>query len=366
MLIISALGIFSINYYIYLRFIAKSRLKRKIKLTILGLLVVLSFTLLLVRWVVRDLIGSTVFDVFAPSLCFMMVFFLTLFSVSIAADLISLPLVGFKRKKLVNPYYQTVLFLCAAALTVWGQYEGHKIPEVKEVTLKSSLIREPVKIALMSDLHITRVTDIERVKKIVAEINDLHADVIVLAGDILDDEIKHIIKTAQPLKNLRAPLGVYYVTGNHEYYLNVNDAEELIKQIGIPQLENRGVQLREDLYIAGVPDRKQGPKFMHDFDPDAALADASERQFKILVSHQPVENDSASLVLSGHTHGGQMLPFQLISPLYNSGMLSGLYGSKDRYIYISNGAGSWGPQLRVLAPYDISLVTVEPDQNGGS
>ena len=104
MLIISALGIFSINYYIYLRFIAKSRLKRKIKLTILGLLVVLSFTLLLVRWVVRDLIGSTVFDVFAPSLCFMMVFFLTLFSVSIAADLISLPLVGFKRKKLVNPY----------------------------------------------------------------------------------------------------------------------------------------------------------------------------------------------------------------------------------------------------------------------
>ena len=222
MLIISALGIFSINYYIYLRFIAKSRLKRKIKLTILGLLVVLSFTLLLVRWVVRDLIGSTVFDVFAPSLCFMMVFFLTLFSVSIAADLILLPLVGFKRKKLVNPYYQTVLFLCAAALTVWGQYEGHKIPEVKEVTLKSSLIREPVKIALMSDLHITRVTDIERVKKIVAEINDLHADVIVLAGDILDDEIKHIIKTAQPLKNLRAPLGVYYVTGNHEYYLNVN------------------------------------------------------------------------------------------------------------------------------------------------
>jgi len=363
-IVAATVGILAINYYIYLRFIAKSRLRRYIKLSILGFLFVVSLTGVLMRTVSRDAVGAGLFDVASAVLSFASAFSWTLFTVSIFIDVPSLFLVRFKRKKLVNPVYQSIIILGSLAITSWGQYEGLKLPEVKEVMIESALIRQPVKIALMTDLHITRSEDIERIKNIVNIINNLHADVILLGGDILDDEIKTIISLAQPLQNLHAPLGVYYVTGNHEYYMSVNDAEVLIKQVGIRQLENSGVLLRDDLYLAGVPDMRYCGRFLRSFDIDQALNDAEQDQFKILLSHEPVKTDKANLVLSGHTHGGQSLPFMFVVPIYSSGMLAGLYGEQDHYNYVSRGVGSWGGKIREFAPYDITLLTVNPVSAG--
>lgn len=359
--IFAVVSLFCINFYVYLRFIAKSRrISKAIKIVMLLLLIALSFTEMVVRWDFRELLGEKIFDFYEPILHFCMVYCITLFTVSLIFDVPGLFLVKFQRKKLIHPIYQSIIVLGSLAITIWGQYEGLKIPDIKQVEIKSKLIKEPFTITLMSDLHITRNSKLERISALVDLINSQNSDIIVLPGDILDDEVKHIINLAQPLKKLHAPKGVFYTTGNHEYYMNVNDAEALIKQIGLQEIENRGVKLRDDLFVAGVPDRKQGPRFLHEFNIKDALKDAKEDQFKILLSHEPYPAHEANLTLSGHTHGGQLLPFQFIAPLYNFGMLAGLYGKQDDYVYVTRGAGSWGPKIREFAPYDITVIKLEP------
>ena len=246
--------------------------------------------------------------------------------------------------------------------TLWAVYEGNKTPPVRFIEISSPQIHQAKTIAVLTDLHISQTLPASKIEKIVERTNDLHPDVIVLVGDIIDDRaLEKIAPKVQLLKKLQAPLGVYYVTGNHEFYVGYPQAVEMIRSNGITPLEHAGRLVAADLYIGGIPDYKMYERMGH----QVHLTDIFpvSEAYKILLSHTPTDFDAPvfDLEISGHTHGGQIFPFHFFSWLVNHGFLSGFYDLKNGgRIYVSNGAGQWGPQLRFLAESELTFIRLQP------
>lgn len=239
----------------------------------------------------------------------------------------------------------------------WGLYEGMMRPEVRKVKLSLEGLKSPFSMVQISDLHIGGLIDAERVKVIVQEILALHPDVIVLTGDIVDARIDKIQEALDELKHLSAPLGVYYVLGNHEYFHHVYEVLEEIRRCGFCVLDNKGVVLKQGqkelINLVGVNDLF-GKRF-GDLEPDLELALKNQREDlpTILLAHQPKfaftikPDQKIDLILSGHTHGGQIFPFNLLVRL-DQPYLAGLYWhSNNTQIYVNRGSGFWGPPMRV-------------------
>ncbi len=357
--------------YIYRRLVRRLTWSRQLKLLcFLGLLLG-AMGLNLGHFTFAGYLGDTIFVYWRSFFFFLFVFLLTLFSLLLLGDvLLQLPLCCWNKLRsgsFLSPLsagtYGITIVLLALLFTLWGQYEGLRVPRVQKITLSSSDISRPVSIAVISDLHITRVSSAERIAKIVKTVNDLSPDLIVLPGDILDDQLQYVQPLAQPLMQLQAPLGVFYVSGNHEYYMSMADARALIEELGFEILENQGKAVREDLYLGGIPDLKASVRHGRPARPELALAGAAANQYVVMLSHEPVRIPGANLVISGHTHGGQMLPFQLFAKIFNQGFLAGLYefSAKER-VWVSRGSGTWGPAFRLFAPSDISLLVLLPKQ----
>jgi len=249
-------------------------------------------------------------------------------------------------------------FLC----TCWALHEGTKVPEVKQIEIAADNITKEQKIVVLSDIHIHRVINPDKVKGIIERTNAQNPDIILLAGDILDDDVKYVAETTTLLKQLKAQKGIYFVTGNHEFYAGYKPTVNILKQLGFTFLENGGVSL-DDIYVAGIPDTFSGKDFGKIARIDKAFAAADKNQYKILMSHTPTEfaeNKAFDLEISGHTHGGQIFPFHIFAKLHNQ-YLAGLYDMENgAKIYVSRGAGQWGPQMRFLAPAEISVITLKP------
>ena len=145
----------------------------------------------------------------------------------------------------------------AALFGAYALYAGTKIPDFKEITLSSPQINRKRTIVVLSDLHIHRVINPEKIKGIVAKTNAQNPDIILLAGDVIDDNVKSVSSTISLLKGLKAKEGIYFVTGNHEFYDGYKPTVETLKKLGFTFLENGGVSL-EDIYIAGIPDTFSG------------------------------------------------------------------------------------------------------------
>lgn len=253
-----------------------------------------------------------------------------------------------------------VAFLCST----YALYAGTKVPAVREVSIVTNKISKPLRIAYLSDIHIHRVIADNKVKNIVEKTNALSPDVILLGGDIIDDDTQISAQTLSLLKNLNAPLGVYFVTGNHEFYNDYKESIASLKAQGFLLLENDGVSLGE-VYLAGVPDLFSGQAYQKKADVFQAFKLAKNNQYKILMSHTPSDFDNApifDLEVAGHTHGGQIFPFHILTKAYNS-YLSGLYQlDNGGLIYVSNGAGQWGPQMRFGAESEITLINLNPKE----
>lgn len=163
---------------------------------------------------------------------------------------------------------------------------------------------------------------------------------------------------AEPLRHLRARHGSYFVTGNHEYFSGAAPWVEHVRELGLMPLENARRPLPY-FDLAGVNDvagesEGQGPDF------EAALGDRDRARTAVLLAHQPIVIDEAvrhgvDLQLSGHTHGGQLWPGNYIAELANP-TVAGLERYGDTQLYVSRGAGAWGPPVRVGAPSDITIV----------
>lgn len=254
------------------------------------------------------------------------------------------------------------LIIAALMLSLYALYEGTRIPNIKEVDIYSDKITVDKKIVVLSDIHIHRVISPSKIAQIVERTNELNPDIIILAGDVVDDSMKKIGEIVDLLGGLKAKEGVYFVSGNHEFYAGYRDSLTALKKLGFKQIENSGVDLG-DVYLAGIPDWRTAQRIGLLIRLDAAFANAKAQQFKILASHTPVnfgEENNFDLQLSGHTHGGQIFPFHVLSSWHNK-YLAGLYNvENEAKIYVSRGAGQWGPQMRLLAPSEITLIKLKP------
>ncbi|MGI5410716.1 metallophosphoesterase [Streptomyces chartreusis] len=256
----------------------------------------------------------------------------------------------------------------AAAGTVgYGTYGVLRGPKVKRVTVPLAKLPRAAhgyRIAVVSDVHLGPVLGRGFAQKVVDTINGTQPDLIAVVGDLVDGSVKDLGPAAAPLAGLRARHGAYFVTGNHEYFSGAEQWIEEVRRLGLRPLENARTELPH-FDLAGVNDvagesEGQGPDFAK------ALGDRDRARACVLLAHQPVQIHDAvdhgvDLQLSGHTHGGQLWPGNLVAGLANP-TLAGLERYGDTQLYVSRGAGAWGPPTRVGAESDITVIELASRQ----
>ena len=262
-------------------------------------------------------------------------------------------------------YAAVVLALC------WGFVEARRTPRLRAVDAK--LKRLPAafsgfKIAHITDLHISDTIGPRFVAGVVTRVNESDADIVVLTGDIVDTDVDAGRQAAAELAGFSKP--AYYVTGNHEYYNDVESWLPVLEETGLRILMNEHEVLERDgahLVIAGVPDRAGGA-VLEGHAPNFAQAKsgAPEDAASVVLSHQPRTAPEAAkagfdLMMAGHTHGGQMWPFHYLVRLQQP-IVEGLARVGDMVLWTSRGTGYWGPPVRYLAPSEVSLVRLVVDE----
>ena len=242
----------------------------------------------------------------------------------------------------------------AALLAVVGFIQARR-PRVVSVDIAAPL---DYRIVQWSDVHIGPTIQRSFVESLVERTNALNADAIVITGDLVDGDLDRLRDAISPLRDLRARDGVFVVTGNHEYYWRASQWIKEFKRLGLNFLENEHRVINDKLLIAGVTD-PAGRK------PDAAaaLAGAPAGAFRVLLSHRPqVANDASKLgvdlQLSGHTHGGQFFPFNLLIRWFQP-VVSGLHRIGNTLLYVSRGTGYWGPPSRLGVGGEITLIELK-------
>ena len=252
--------------------------------------------------------------------------------------------------------------LLAALLAAYALYAGLRVPAVKEVLIRSEKLRCPLRLVLLSDLHLHRAVSTAKIRAIVEKTNSLKPDIILLGGDVIDDDVSCISGLLEILGKLKAKNGVYFVTGNHEFYVGYSEAVGALQKLGFRFLENEGAAVG-GIYLAGIPDFFSGKDYANLPDVEKAFAKAAPEKFRLLMSHTPADfgkDNRFDLEVAGHTHGGQIFPFHLLSKLQGR-CLAGLYKAENgAEIYVTRGAGQWGPQMRFLAPSEITLINLMP------
>ena len=195
-------------------------------------------------------------------------------------------------------------------------------------------------------------------RSVVRLVNEQQPDVVLLVGDLTDGPVTELGEDLRPLADLRSPEGTYFVTGNHEFYFDPDGWLAFIPQLGIRVLANEGVPVR-GLLLAGVHDVAGAPSGRGP-DMDAALAARQPGQPVIMMSHSPnlvhdAVDRQVELMVSGHTHGGQFYPVAWATAA-TAAVLTGLASFGDTQVFVTNGAGFWGPIARLGAPPDITII----------
>ena len=261
----------------------------------------------------------------------------------------------------VLSYANMMVVFLSLIIGGYALYEGVKIPEVNNITISTPLISRNLRLVQLSDLHIDRTTPVSRVQKIVEKVESLAPDAILITGDLIDDDTTVLDKQLEALQNLSAPYGVYVSIGNHELYNGLYPWIYKYGKMGFKVLFNQGETVAYEIFIAGIPDAHTANSHPnHNINLTNSLKGSHQNQFRILMSHNPEIVNSISrynyqLVLSGHTHGGQIFPFHIFVKKANQ-YLSGDYKVNDIDLHVSPGAGTWGPSMRLFAPSEIAVI----------
>lgn len=354
-----------------------SDIRKRYKI-IIGILVVLAwFSPLLAGWLRCLNIENAVFSSVSHILYLMFGAIFILFAMLLFRDIVWFALYAIYRKlfgenwkihpKNVNLLDKANLLvvLLTVILVAMAIQGGAKEPELKKLEFASSRISKDMRIVMISDTHINRTTPVEKVKRLVERVNALEPDAIVLVGDIADDKVEAVKEHMDALGGLKAKYPPLYTFGNHEYYNGLIPWQFKFKTMGFLIMFNHGVRIPEhNVYIAGIPDAHiANNSDVWNVNFIQAFKGAKEGNYRILLSHTPdfadyLSKDSVDLQLSGHTHGGQVFPFHILAKYANK-YLSGLYDVNGIKLYVSNGAGYWGPAMRLFAPSEITLIELK-------
>ena len=255
----------------------------------------------------------------------------------------------------------------ALLVTLIGLFNARRPPQVKTVDVPLKDLPPALngfKIAQISDMHIGPTIKRPMMKHVVATINRLDVDVVAITGDLVDGNVYELSRHVAPLAGLRSRHGTFFVTGNHEYYSGVMPWMKYLPTLGVRVLLNEHVILlhhHAPIVLAGVTDFSAASyETSHRTDVALAITGAPRAAVKILLAHQPRSAPAAEaagfdLQLSGHTHGGQFLPWNFFVRVQQP-FTAGLHRVNDMLVYVSRGTGYWGPPKRLGAPSEITLL----------
>lgn len=263
--------------------------------------------------------------------------------------------------------------LIALALTAWGLWNARRPARVKTVDIPLKDLPPALhgfRIAQLSDVHVGPTIKGSWIRPLVERVNALQADVVAITGDLVDGSVRDLAPHVAPLADLRSRHGTFFVTGNHEYYSGAPSWIAELRRLGLTVLMNEHVVLRQqdaELVLAGVADWSAHHfEPTHRSDPARAIEGAPKDARKVLLAHQPRSASAAAeagfdLQLSGHTHGGQFLPWNWFVPLQQP-FVAGLHAVRDLWVYVSRGTGYWGPPKRLGAPSEITQIRLVPQR----
>jgi len=232
-------------------------------------------------------------------------------------------------------------------------------------TLTTTKLQQPITIVQISDLHLGLLSNKQHIQKLVNDINTLKPDIIVSTGDLVDMQLDYLDGFSSTLAKLNAKRGKYAVFGNHEAYAGIEKSKALTERAGFTFLSNGGVTLDHLINIVGIDDPAVAGKLQTSGEQEKQILEIfSPDIFTVLLKHQPVAAPETrgmfNLQLSGHTHGGQIFPFSLLTKLFYPAPFGLSQIGPQSWLYVSKGTGTWGPPMRVLAKPEISVFYLEP------
>jgi predicted MPP superfamily phosphohydrolase len=368
---ISAIIFGSIHYYVYSKLVYYFDLNNISPKILAGILIVLCGLLVFAMPLGRFL-PKNITTIFSGVIFTWMGIIAILTMVILLADIIRIfiyPLINAGiTDNLFRKIFSIAILTLTCSLSVYAFYSAIGMVKVKEVSIKLEKLPPDLgkfSIIQLTDIHVGYLIKGEWLKKIVTRVNSLDADIVVITGDLVDGSVKDLAQHVQELQHLKSKHGVYFVTGNHEYYSGVEEWVEYLATLGIKVLRNERVTINKNqkaaFELAGVDDFHSKNANMH-----KALNGRNRDLALILLAHQPAAIKEASIMgvdlqLSGHTHGGQIWPFNFAVKLQQP-FVSGLHFYKDTstQIYISKGTGYWGPPMRLGASAEITKINIKP------
>lgn len=260
-----------------------------------------------------------------------------------------------------------LISLCLSlSVCFYGYFEAGRI-RATELVFETPLINATARsfrIVQISDVHLGILGKKSRLEKMAQLIKRMEPDLVVSTGDLVDGQNDLMDGFSGILRSIDPPWGKYAIMGNHEFYRGERYSEAFSEQSGFTILRNRVEQLTPFLWLAGLDDPSARMFGHHDVRPeDDILGDIPGERVMILLKHRPeVDPDSLGLFdlqLSGHIHGGQIFPFTVFTSLaypYGVGLR---YLERGSFLYVSSGAGTWGPPFRFLAPPEITVIDIK-------
>lgn len=272
-----------------------------------------------------------------------------------------------ERRRFIKQVFDVTMLVAASAYLLRGLSQGLRNPPVKQTVVAVPGVRRPgFSIVQLSDVHVGRTIRGDFVADLVARTNQLAPDIVAITGDLVDLPVERIRADLAPLADLQAP--AYFILGNHEYFHGPQAAVEYLRSLGIIPLLNQRVPIKhagQTFNLVGINDLMGQRMGALPADIPLAFAECDPELPTIVLAHQPktielVAAQRCDLMLSGHTHGGQIFPFGFLV-MIDQPYLSGLHQhNPQQQIFVSRGAGYWGPPLRFLAPNEINHILIEP------
>lgn len=352
-----------INYYAFFQAKNVLHFSGKTEIIIIILLFLLVFAPVIIRYA-EKLHWETMARTIAYCGYLWMAFVFLFFFINITFDAVRFILRFFFQ----NPqsvFTGNIFFSLAACLSlifvVYGFFDAQKV-RVRKLEIHTEKILPnggKMRIVQISDVHVGLIIRDKRLKAILDRVKEAKPDILVSTGDLLDGELNNVMPEAKQFAEIKPLYGKYAVTGNHEYYAGIQNALEFTREAGFEILQNEKRQI-EEMSIVGLDDptaikmglTKSSPR------PSELMPATQSKLFILLLKHQPriYENTYFDLQLSGHTHNGQIFPFMLFTRLFFPNNYGYYKSPENKSIYVSSGAGTWGPPVRFFAPPEITVI----------
>ncbi|MGB2688615.1 MAG: metallophosphoesterase [Desulfobacterales bacterium] len=259
----------------------------------------------------------------------------------------------------------TLAILFSCAVVIYGYFEALHI-RTEHVTVKTSKIPEKIgrfRVVQISDVHLGLIVGRSRLKRILRQVKDSRPDILVSTGDLVDGQMDDLEALTDMFQNIPAKYGKFAITGNHEFYAGLDRALAFTEKAGFTMLRGEGITVSNLLNVAGVDDparKRYGPD--RAASEKALLEKMPREKFTLFLKHQPVINSESlgmfDLQLSGHTHKGQIFPFNLVTKLYYRKHTGLTKVNGNALLYVSRGSGTWGPPVRFLSSPEVTVIDI--------